>query len=803
MILDRALTLTKQVSSNLHSKALRLKQDIFKRLMQTHERLLLLFNNCKLKTISAIHKMKLDTTRWYNVKVATAWHHIHWTKHKANYFWKNHKGGLGLLSFLLLFDVTLYAAWFNEHQLILLFENANIIGNIRSLLLTLGVGLVGVVGIAFTFIMFAMQVNIERMPHGLFHKFSTDSQLIFNFLFLIVLAITIAILSVFIDPFHVLYACAASFWLVVAVFLLLISCYNRALFLINPMNQLNILYKDIRKLAKKTETMINRAVPLLKSDEQAAFANTQHDLPRMAYFQMYPNWWALAERHTDHIISFYRKSSERKDYEVSRGALDTIVAINALYIGIKGKTFFADVPLFCETPFSSDPFINKTLEHLRQNMSFALPHGDEEQMLMVMQTYSKLVSIYCLIDYANAQSQKQHPLLAAYYLGDAVKSLLSRKVPDVAMKGIRLLGTSSINILNAGGANDIDAIINDIGAISLTAVLNERNRIAVQIGTEQLSIITTKLILKTNSNNAKYTLNNIKSHIRSVANLVLEIPNVPTTIRFHSIHLTSFYSGISKDTLLSWFTQLSNDLLNKEANDENAKLTIRNVVAWADQLYIGERKLLTKAIEKRSLFAQELFHWSMHMTKVLLAVSKSQACDNYSKEKLIENALNLLNNVHYLPNEAADIRFTGVLNIPDELFDIAMQARQWSSFDVAGKIGDLLLSWAFKVGARGGGLALFEQSIYGLVYLALTNRFSNSILALQNKIRTKIVEDNDITPEHREAIASNIRNEAGTAPRGYAHSSIDRAMYSVDNQRLANALNSIADIIDNTEPTGS
>jgi len=48
------------------------------------------------------------------------------------------------------------------------FENEKHIEVLRTLFLTIGGALIGATAIAFSLIMFAMQVNIERMPFGLF-----------------------------------------------------------------------------------------------------------------------------------------------------------------------------------------------------------------------------------------------------------------------------------------------------------------------------------------------------------------------------------------------------------------------------------------------------------------------------------------------------------------------------------------------------------------------------------------------------------------------------------------------------------
>src|ERR1700722_12154663 len=66
---------------------------------------------------------------------------------------------------------------------------------LTTLIMTVGAALLGATAIAFSFIMFAMQVNVERMPHGLFRKFSGDQCLMSAFALTFFMAIVVPCLS--------------------------------------------------------------------------------------------------------------------------------------------------------------------------------------------------------------------------------------------------------------------------------------------------------------------------------------------------------------------------------------------------------------------------------------------------------------------------------------------------------------------------------------------------------------------------------------------------------------------------------
>jgi uncharacterized membrane protein len=55
------------------------------------------------------------------------------------------------------------------------------IQSVRALLTSVSGALIGSAVIAFSLVMFAMQVNVERMPHGLFFRFSSDKRIMLLF----------------------------------------------------------------------------------------------------------------------------------------------------------------------------------------------------------------------------------------------------------------------------------------------------------------------------------------------------------------------------------------------------------------------------------------------------------------------------------------------------------------------------------------------------------------------------------------------------------------------------------------------
>jgi hypothetical protein len=115
------------------------------------------------------------------------------------------------------------------------------IEGLRGLILNTGTALIGAAAIVTSLVLFAMQVNIERMPHGLFRRLSADPKLLGAFALAFLLAIGVASLSTFVDQTRLAHVVLAASWAIVFILISFMYAYRRALVLINPLRQLGIL----------------------------------------------------------------------------------------------------------------------------------------------------------------------------------------------------------------------------------------------------------------------------------------------------------------------------------------------------------------------------------------------------------------------------------------------------------------------------------------------------------------------------------------------------------------------------------
>ncbi len=671
------------------------------------------------------------------------------------------------------------------------FSTSDRFEGLQTLLVSLGEAMIGATVITFSFIMFAMQVNVERMPHGFFRKFSSDYNLLGYFAVTFLLAIMIACLSLIPDKSWATLAILGASWCLFFLVLFLLFAYKRALSLISPTKQLAILVTDTEKNLEIWSKAAQRVAPFLKRQSQENADNpvphTDYDTERNKYFLLNQNSTAAAKKEVSHCIAFARRYAEQRDHEVSDAALNSILDINKAYVDVKSKAFFSNSSFI---DLASDGFIDDTLEHLRQNVRVGISRGDEQQIEQTFRAVLGLCKIYSNIDYAHEYAKKPHACLAARYLSDAVESVVPHNMADVLMEGIRLMGTAALTILSKKEPEQVASIAEKIAIISCVGASNEKYRPVTQTGVAQLANLAFELIT-CDSHDVQYPLRDIRENIKLIVKTYLEIPDT-TLISMHSASLGAYYSRIAVTSFQNKKLLLANDVLNAEENDENAIRIINHIEQWADGLYQTEKDLLLLAIEKRSSLAHDIIHAINITTKILCMLTNAPACNAHNSDELKRHALRLISVLDLIPDKPEVISFVENHQVTKILFESAMEAHHRGCDELASQIRDLLLKWAFKAGKYQIGWAILERACCDLACLNIELDLNDDVLlqAIEEKVAQGGSPD-ELKLRFRASEA--IREEADRYHDEHPISAIEPAMEHVDQARLRTVLLRVAE----------
>jgi len=670
------------------------------------------------------------------------------------------------------------------------------LASLGSLLLTLGGALIGAAAIVSSLVLFAMQVNVERMPHGLFRRLSADRRLLSAFAATFILAVIIASLSLNVDQQRVGFIVILAFWGTVIILGLFLYGYRRALILVNPSQQLGMVVRQTQRELRAWATRAKRAAPLFSNGSrppQTDPYSLQHDLTRTAFFQVNRGWTEGAQQGVRYAVSFARRYAEQGDHEVSAVAMNAIIAINATYIETKGKTFFAH-QLLLDNPLTSEGFINDTLEHLRQTARIGVTRGDEQQIEQTLRAMAKLVQVYLAIDYASPHASKTHAHLVAAYLTGEVERIVPHNMPDVLMEGVRLMGQCADMLLAAEGPQGITTLVQKIGVISCAGVAREDYRPVTLTGVEQLARLSFDL-LRTKSREVQFAAQDVRDSVKLIAKLFMALPDAPF-MSVHSTYLAPYYSATSTQGLTVRLSQLVNAVENAPADDVNARQVIDNFEEWADGMYQTEKELLLHAIEKRSQFTFDMIHWITTVAKMLIAVSNAAACGENSQQELRKHAAWLMAILSWVPDDEETVKFVENYRMTETLFEAAGDARARGCPELADDIGKMLLSWMFKAGCYQTGWAILEKSVYGIATLALLANDADAETRLKAEISSRMTAGGLPDKELRDRAALDIRGRATSLYRnGHWSSEIEHGMAQSDHQRLQPLLEEIADII--------
>lgn len=729
---------------------------------------------------------------------ALLWHRLYHVRYRT-LIWISRHGAIAA-AILLLALLVVTAFWIPALQVCLesLFTTEERVQGLRSLFQTLGGALLGAAAIVSSLVLFSMQVNVERMPHGLFRRLSTDRRLLSTFAATFLLAVFVAALSLVPSTSLIGSATFGAFWATTLILILFLYGYRRALVLVNPLRQLRLVVAGTRREFRAWVHRAKRAAPLLSDpnpqhgDHNDAFA-PKHDLARLAYFRANAHWTDSSKLAVRYAVSFARRYAEQGDHDVSAAAFNAIIAINAAYVEAKGKTFFT-YQIILDNPLTSDSFINDTLEHLRQTARIGISRGDEQQIEQTLNAFVALVNIYAAIDYRSLDASKTHAHLAAGYLTAEVERIVPYSMPDVLMEGTRLMGQCAHVLLAAEGPSAIHTLTQKLGLIACCGVARESYRPVTSTCVEQLARLSFDL-LRTRSRDVRFAAEEIRGSIALVAKLFLSVPDTPLT-SMHSTFLGPYYSATNSQALSTLLVELVNAIAKAKADDKNARQVIDNIEEWADGLYQTEKEILLEAIKRKSQFTFDMIHWISSVTGVLIFVSNAPACVQHNQDKLRKHALRLISVLSFVPGDKDTVTFIETFRMTETLFEAALDAHHRNCPDIAVKVADLLVSWMFKGGQVESSWAVLERSVYGLAVLTLFAEADGAIPRLKAEITKRMAAGGLPDQNARDGAAREIRGRAATLYReGHFGSSIERAMVRADHAKLKLLLDELADLI--------
>lgn len=664
---------------------------------------------------------------------------------------------------------------------------------IETLLVTVGGSLIGASAIVSAMVVYALQVNVERMPHELFRRLSADARLLLPFVGTFLLATLTATLSMIVAQQDVVLPLFVAFWSSVLIVTLFGYAYRRTLDLVNPGFQLNYIVKNTKRdfvRWEKYADRVSRSTTPTKPND--AFIEETLDIPRLQLFLQFPQWTQGAKEALLYASSLGSHYAAKSDFGVVNASYSAILAIHALYLKAKGRTFVA-ANGFLDSPLVGDSFINSTLESLRQTHREAITQGNERYILANLQLMARLAELYLRIDYGSKYvTNKTHANLAAHYLAEAIKEVIPQNRPDVLMQGVRLLGNHSQYCLAFDSTDHISQLSERISEIALVGILRPEQLPVSVCAIDELGKLTIALLASTRNCDLRFPLHELRRDIQHFSLLVINSTKDNPLGNRHSHYLGGYYSATDPTAFPGVLSELANQLLKADKGNEGAQQCIRNIHEWCDQLYDSQKELLLAAVSAKSPFVFDMIYWVTHVTVILASLSKAAACPTHICNDLRKNANWLISVFSWLPDDEASVAHIAHYQLHERIFESAIRLHAFECFDVARTAASLLLSWAFRAGRYQNGWGTLEHALYCIAVLNMRPEIQAAVSLEQLKA---VMTNHTVSQELLDRTARDIRSTA-QAPFEARHlHGIEHAMSLEDPQMLSDKLMEIAALL--------
>ncbi|SMF28566.1 hypothetical protein [Desulfovibrio gilichinskyi] len=665
---------------------------------------------------------------------------------------------------------------------------SNSFNSLTDLFLSLGCALLGSSAIAFSFMMFAMQVNIERLPHGLFHKFSSDRKLLFYLTGSLGLAISIASLSMIPASPWATFAVANSAIGTTAIFVFFLCGYKRALYLINPSKQLEIILNNTQKGFQTWKKRSERARPLFSLTEN----NSSVDIPLRAYFDIHSFWTREAVTACNHAIAFANKYSARGDYEVSNMALECIAFINIEYVETKASTFFSSNLLF-HNDNSQDTFIRHTLELLRKHIATGIFNKDERHIEQTLLTLKSVSHIYLSIKYPSNRDLKTHANLACGYLERSIMNVVPLGMDDVVMNGLRDIGDLSREYSLQSQPNDLVKFAEIICKISLTRMRSPDSLPVVQIASEQLSKLTLNALYNIKEDTSYLFAQISYSSFLLTSAVLKNIPDYPL-LNNHGSYLSALYSPMNTQGFMYLFLELTAELSRQESEFiDSSEYHFWNILEWLKSIQDNHIKTFNQAASSQLPICTELTMWTTSIIKGLINLTKSPHCPEELVLELNGNIVGLSR--AFICTEGSKEIFSHLEtnSITSNIFSCCQYAWQKANSELSEQLQEILFEWTKKAGKYETGLGIASRGILGMCAFVIATENQ----AFFEKTKEQIKSLAESFPDNIKNSAINDLSEAisPVANHRYSRSEIEIALNDLDREKKNNLLREAIEIL--------
>ncbi len=526
---------------------------------------------------------------------------------------------------------------------------------------TLGGALAGASLLMFSLILFAIQVNVEKLPHKIFKHVGFDHKLIYAFLISFVLATIVIILSALPDNKFMALIGIFGLYATSMIIICFIWSYKRMLYLISPTDQLDAIISDAHKYGKKWQKYAENFMLLANHFKPSNKTPNGID-PIRQKFLVHNEYWSDELQNTvDNVAAIAKRLAESNDHQISLKALLSIYEINEAYIKVKGKTFYNSYPL-SENNLVTDAFITHSLESLRQISRQAINNGDENLLKNCFETFKSLAIAYINIDYGDEYScKKHHAALASDYLIATMMKVIPHNMPDILMDGIGYLEEIAIDALEKNAIQNMANIIGNIAEIYSTSAMKIEYSNLIETGITSISKFQMHRIFH-DDGDKRCDFNSLNSNIKLLTQKALSIEEL-AFVKTHRYQLAPYYSENNSESFINFLSRITNEILLGEYENDEALNIVKNIESWAVDIDKDSREILLLSIENKSSLVFDILYLIKTVVECLLDLTNAKNLDIDTQKNLESMALSLVSVYLKIPTDETAIIYTYRENI--------------------------------------------------------------------------------------------------------------------------------------------
>lgn len=525
-------------------------------------------------------------------------------------------------------------------------------GFFPAFFVTIGASLLGVIAIAFSLSIFAVQQASDRYTPAILRFYLRDRTSRVIFFTLGLFSFLLFVFALFPLNEFIAYEVSVALLVVIVSLILLRLLYRHSVRFVDPIYIISRIHDQAIRKLKRIGNSLDKAArrkPLqLKEGENILkLTNSQKvDFAKSALILAQPNLFLTIRHDLEQVYNLINRYMGRREYEVTNAGLRAISSITINYIDIRDGTFASDTfPGITGLDLSHDPFMadqDGVLAKLEDIGRVGSSRSDLVILREIVDSFFTIAVRASQIKYPlNDLHSYPHCMMAVGFLQMNLEDYLKRnELIDVGIHAIGRVSSIGLRLIQLGAYYDTATIISYLGKIALFGISSQKGRVLISHSfREYVRLIYS--IVHSDKLPRDVLIKTILDESHRIIELYLRFNDEGGPVGMTAIEFSigSLFDLTKTNSLPYIYDSLYDELRKSKGDQARSSIVIENLHELNEELRSFYHQVSKAAAERESFLIHYIDSNLSHIASILLDYYQSDFLNETQKEEILKDCI--------------------------------------------------------------------------------------------------------------------------------------------------------------------